>query len=157
MPIIPLSHVLSVDDDEDSGEILALLMKSHQVAVTTAYSSAEALSRIKSNCFDLYLLDVWLPGLNGFELCRLIRESDLETPILFYSGAAYHADKQKAFAAGANAYVAKPDVEGLMETMLALLNGEKSDDVTARWVGAQPPSAEGRFASSFFSLNTASD
>lgn len=157
MPFTPLSQVLSVDDNEDAVEILSLLMKSYQVEVTSVRSSAEALLKIKSDSFDLYLLDGWIPVLDGFELCRLIRESDSTTPILFYSGAAYETDKQRAFRAGANAYVIKPDVEGLIETMLELIAKAKVDNAQPRWVGNSMSAMETRFASQFFSAKTASD
>lgn len=67
------------------------------------------------------MLDGWLPGIDGFELCKQIREFDSVTPILFYSGAAYDTDKEKGIAAGANAYVTKPNVEGLIQTILDLI------------------------------------
>lgn len=121
MPSRTLSHVLFVDDDEDSGEMLSLLFKSHRIEMTCAKSAAEAWPKIESGSFDLYLLDVWLPKIDGLALCRQIRERDSTTPILFYSGAAYETDKQQGIAAGANAYVSKPNVEGLIETMVALI------------------------------------
>jgi CheY-like chemotaxis protein len=157
MPFTPLSQVLSVDDNEDAAEILSLLMKSHQVEVTSARSSAEALLKIKSNPFDLYLLDGWMPGLDGFELCRLIRESDSTTPILFYSGAAYETDKQRALVAGASAYVTKPDVDGLIETMLELIAKARVDNAQLLWVGNSMSATETRFASQFFNAETVSD
>jgi len=140
MPTTTLSRVLCVDDDEDAGEMLNLLLKSHGIEVTCARSAAEAWLKIKVECFDLYLLDAWLPQLDGFEFCRQIRESDSNTPVLFYSGAAYDADKQKGIAAGANAYVTKPDVEGLIETTVDLIAKAKANDVAAPWVVKPAPS-----------------
>jgi len=142
MPSTTLSRVLCVDDDEDAGEMLSLLLKSRRIEVTCAQSAAEAWLKIKAECFDLYLLDAWLPQLDGFEFCRQIREFDSNTPILFYSGAAYDADKQKGIAAGANAYLTKPDVEGLIETISNLIAKGRADDVAARWVGNQRRQAE---------------
>ena len=69
---------------------------------------------IQAERFDLYLLDTQLPDLDGFELCRRMRNLDPQTPILFFSGAAYESDKQKGFEAGASAYVTKPDIEGVI-------------------------------------------
>jgi CheY-like chemotaxis protein len=54
-------------------------------------------------------------GLDGFELCRQLRTSDPHTPIVFFSAAAYDTDKRRAIQAGANEYVAKPDIIGLLE------------------------------------------
>ncbi len=135
MPSNTLSRVLCVDDDEDACEMLSFLLKSHRIDATCVRSAAEAWLKIKAECFDLYLLDVWLPQLDGYEFCRQIRELDSKTPILFYSGAAYDADKQKGIAAGANGYVIKPDIEGLIETMMDLIAKAKAYNVAARWVG----------------------
>jgi len=58
--------------------------------------------------FDLYLLDLWLPDGIGLELARAIREVDNETPIVFFSAAAYETDRFEAMQAGAQAYLTKP-------------------------------------------------
>ena len=157
MPSNTLSRVLCVDDDLDACELLSLLLKSQQIDVTCAQSAAEAWPLIKAQCFDLYLLDGWLPQLDGFEFCRQIRAFDSKTPILFYSGAAYDADKQNGIAAGANAYVSKPDVEGLIETVRALIAKAKAADVATRWVVNQRRPAERSLSAQFFSFSTASD
>ena len=106
--------VLCVDDDEDSREMLSLLLKFWRIETKTVGTAAEALSLMQAERFNLYLLDTFLPDLDGFELCRRVRALDTQAPILFFSGAAYEADKQKGIDAGANAYVAKPDVEGVL-------------------------------------------
>jgi DNA-binding response OmpR family regulator len=106
--------VLCVDDDEDSREMLALLLKHWRIETKSVGTAAQALSLIQAERFDLYLLDAFLPDLDGFELCRRMREFDPHTPILFFSGAAYEADKKRGMEAGANDYVSKPDVEGML-------------------------------------------
>ena len=152
----PLSQVLFVDDDEEAGEMLSLLLKSQRIEITCAQSAAEAWLKIKAQSFDLYLLDAWLPELDGFELCRQIRHCDSRTPILFYSGAAYDADKQKGIAAGANAYVTKPDLDGLIETMTDLIAKANADAVAARWV-SNPLPTENWLSSQLFGVKTAVD
>ena len=156
MPSNTPCRVLCVDDDVDACEMLSLLLKSQRIEVTCAQSAADAWLKIKAQCFDLYLLDAWLPKLDGFEFCRQIRQLDSKTPILFYSGAAYDADKQKGFAAGANAYVTKPDLEGLIETTLDLIAKARAADVAAHWVSNQPSPAEKWFSPQLFSVKTAS-
>ncbi len=106
--------VLCVDDDEDSREMLGLLLKHWRIETKTVGTATQALSLIQAERFDMYLLDTQLPDLDGFELCRRMRSLDPETPILFFSGAAYESDRQKGIEAGANAYVAKPDIEGVL-------------------------------------------
>ena len=90
------ARVLYVDNDEDSREMLCLLLRSSRIEVKAVATAAQALSSIQIEPFDLYLLDSWLPDLDGFELCRRIRRLLPQAPILFFSGAAYETDKQKA-------------------------------------------------------------
>jgi DNA-binding response OmpR family regulator len=137
--------------------MLSELLKSHRIEVTCAQSAAEAWPLIRAECFDLYLLDGWLPNLDGFEFCRQIRALDSNTPIVFYSGAAYDVDKVKGIAAGANAYVTKPDVEGLIETISSLIAKAKAADVVVRWVSNECRPVESRFLAQAFSVETASD
>lgn len=111
----PRPRVLYVDDDEDSRDMLPILLNTSRIDARSVGTAAEALALIGAEHFDLYLLDAWLPDLDGFELCRRMRHCDPHTPILFFSGAAFEADKQMGLEAGANAYVAKPDVDGLIE------------------------------------------
>lgn len=111
---IPRPRVLCVDDDADSREMLINLLKVALIEDKAVGTAAHALSSIQTERFDLYLLDAWLPEIDGFELCRRIRDFDEDTPILFFSGAAYEADKKRGIEAGANAYVIKPDISGLV-------------------------------------------
>jgi DNA-binding response OmpR family regulator len=117
--------------------MLTVLLHAYGIDATCVQSAALAWLEIKKRSFDLYVVDGWLPLVDGFEFCRQIRESDSSTPILFYSGAAYDADKQKGFAAGANAYVAKPDVECLIETMVQLIAASRENNLAALRVGSQ--------------------
>jgi DNA-binding response OmpR family regulator len=115
-------RILCVDDDEDTCAMLCGLLGLVNCEVSTTGTAAEALEIIAGGGFDLYLLDNWLPGGSGAELCRTIRESDLTTPIVFYSGAALDSEREEALAAGAQAYLVKPgDLGLLVETVNSLL------------------------------------
>ena len=149
MPTLNSTRVLFVDDDEDACEILKLLMSSCGIDATCARSAVEAWPLIRGQCFDLYVLDGWLPGIDGFEFCRQIRESDSDTPILFYSGAAYDKDKQRGIAAGANAYVTKPDVDGLIEAIADVVTKAKARDVDSPVVINHLPAVEKWFTGGF--------
>ena len=116
MPYI-LPRVLCVDDDEDSRVMLVTLLRLALIEAKAVGRPAQALSLIQSEPFDLYLTDARLPEIDGFELCRRIRDIDPITPIIFFSGAASAADKKKGIGAGANAYVIKPDLDGLLSTI----------------------------------------
>jgi DNA-binding response OmpR family regulator len=114
MPFNPQPRVLCVDHDEDSRDMLSTLLKLSRIEAKAVATAAQALSLIQGERFDLYLMEAWLPDLDGFELCRRIRDFDPYTPILFFSAAAYDADKKRGIEAGANDYVSKPDVDRLV-------------------------------------------
>jgi DNA-binding response OmpR family regulator len=142
MPPNPQARVLAVDDDEDACEMLQVLLESHGIDAKCVRSVAAAKLALAVETFDLYLLDSWLPQVDGFEFCRQLRASDSHTPIVFYSGAAYDTDKQRGLAAGANGYVAKPDVEALIETISNLIANARTEVVGRDWEAARGPSPE---------------
>jgi DNA-binding response OmpR family regulator len=87
-----------------------------------AENNDSALLLARSNQFDLYMIDNWMPGGSGIDLCKKLREFDSNTPILFYSGAAFDRDKQEAFASGAQGYLTKPvDSDELVKEVIRLI------------------------------------
>lgn len=118
-------RVLCVEDDADTCAMISSLLGLINCDVTSAGTAAEARDKIRNGHFDLYILDNWLPGGSGIELCREIREHDQTTPIMFYSGAGYDSDRAAGLSAGAQAYLVKPaDIAGLLEVARHLLDGE---------------------------------
>jgi two-component system, OmpR family, response regulator len=113
----PRPRVLCVDDDEDSRVMLVTLLRLALIEAKAVGTAAEALSLVQAEHFDLYVLDGWLPEIDGFELCRRMRALDPHIPILFFSGAAYADDKKKGIEAGADAYLTKPDIYELVGTI----------------------------------------
>ena len=101
-------HILYVEDDEDTRELVMYVLVNSHYTVVAATNGDEALMLARTNNFDLYVIDNWMSGTSGIDLCRKLREFDSWTPILFYSGAAFETDKQQAFAAGAQGYLVKP-------------------------------------------------
>ena len=132
MPSDPLPRVLCVEDDEDSRLMLIALLRTALIDAKAVGTGAQALSSIQAERFDLYLLDSRLPDLDGFDLCRQMRDFDADTPILFFSGAAYEADKKRGLEAGANAYVVKPDFDGLLGTINQFVSRAESASVHTR-------------------------
>jgi DNA-binding response OmpR family regulator len=109
MQSLPLHRrVLFIEDDADTRELVSFVLRRENYEVVLAADSEEALSAAVEMSFELYLIDNWLPGESGIDLCRRLRQFDRRTPILFYSGAAYEQDKRAAFAAGAQGYLTKP-------------------------------------------------
>src|SRR6267154_1655752 len=104
----PGPRILCTEDDADTREIINLILSNAGYKVICVGESEEALQLARSEFFALYLVDSWLPGLSGIELTQKIREFNQTTPILFFSGAAYEADRESAFQAGAQGYLIKP-------------------------------------------------
>lgn len=115
-------RILYVDDHEDSAEMLRLMLSAEDVEVQIAQSVEEALAKAKAHEFDLYVLDKRLPDGSGTDLCRMLTAVTPGVPCIFYSGDTYEIHRQEAMAAGARAYVPKPDVDALIETVHRLLS-----------------------------------
>ena len=118
----PNCRILYVDDHEDSAEMLKLLLLPMSYEVHSARTVEEALQRARAEQFDLYVLDKRLPDGSGVELCRQLNVLTPGVPCIFYTGDAYEVHRREAVAAGADAYVSKPDVEGLIETVHKFLS-----------------------------------
>jgi len=121
MTFNPKLRILYVDNNPDCCEMLGTFLEYSKIETQFANSAAQALSAIQAQRFDMYLLESWLPGISGFELCSRMREADPDTPILFFSSAAYEADKLRGLEAGANDYVSKPEIDTLLGSIAKYL------------------------------------
>jgi DNA-binding response OmpR family regulator len=101
--------ILLVDDDEVLRGSLEEQLQLHEEFVTASCSNAsDAIERAKSEYFDVILLDVGLPDMDGREACRLMRRAGVKTPIIMLTAADSDADTILGLDAGANDYVTKP-------------------------------------------------
>jgi DNA-binding response OmpR family regulator len=112
-------RILLVEDEEDSRELVALTLAEYKLTFARGFD--EGLFAARRGYFDLYILDNWAPGGSGGELCRLIREFDPHTPILFCSAAAYARDIREAIRAGARDYLVKPVIPDDLRQAVARL------------------------------------
>ena len=104
-----LKKILMVDDDPDLREVLAdQLVLTEDFDVFEAEDGASGLERAKEALYDLVLLDVGLPDMDGRELCRLMRKQGVKCPIVMLTGHDTDADTILGLDAGANDYVSKP-------------------------------------------------
>eukprot|EP00611_Tribonema_gayanum_P005420 TRINITY_DN14648_c0_g1_i1.p2 TRINITY_DN14648_c0_g1~~TRINITY_DN14648_c0_g1_i1.p2 ORF type:complete len:230 (-),score=66.37 TRINITY_DN14648_c0_g1_i1:81-770(-) len=102
-------RILLVDDDTALRTSLAEQLELHEEFVAVpAPDGGQALEKIKTEHFDLILLDVGLPDIDGRELCKLIRKSGARSPIIMLTAAASDADTILGLDSGANDYVVKP-------------------------------------------------
>ena len=124
-------RILIVDDDEDLVEMLSDQLKLHEeFQVVLAMSAAEGLEVTKQCNFDMILLDVGLPDMDGREVCRLMRRAGVRAPIIMLTGADTDADTILGLDAGANDYVTKPFKLGVLLARLRahIRQHERSDD-----------------------------
>jgi DNA-binding response OmpR family regulator len=104
-----LKKILMVDDDADLREALAdQLVATEEFDVFEAADGAEGLARAREQHYDLVILDVGLPDMDGRELCRLMRKQSVRCPVVMLTGHASDSDQIHGLDAGANDYVAKP-------------------------------------------------
>jgi CheY-like chemotaxis protein len=104
-------RILCIEDDPDTRDLIAFVLTDHGFQIVCTHSTDEALQLAKTQDFDLFLVDNWMPGLSGPDLTRKLREFNLTTPVLFYSAAAFESDKEAAREAGAQGYLVKPVLE----------------------------------------------
>jgi len=102
--------------------MMKLLLSQEDYEVVTAKTIKEAIELAKASEFDLYVLDRHLPDGSGLELCQQLTQIRPGVPCIFYSGDAYDIHRSEALAAGADAYVAKPDIDRLIESVRQLLS-----------------------------------
>jgi two-component system alkaline phosphatase synthesis response regulator PhoP len=117
-----MPQVLLVEDDRHLVRILGDLFRNHGYEVEVALDGATAVQIARVQPFDLMILDVMLPLLNGFEVCSELRRGGVETPILMLTARDQMTDKILGFKSGADDYVTKPfDVNELLARVQALI------------------------------------
>ncbi|HEV8427647.1 MAG TPA: response regulator [Pyrinomonadaceae bacterium] len=121
----PKCRVLCVDDHRDTSDMLQLLLSEEDYTVHTAATMEEACRMAKNTEYDLYVLDKRLPDGTGIELCERLLIISPNVPCIFYTGDAYEIHRREALAAGAAAFVAKPDVDGLINAVHELLSNSE--------------------------------
>ncbi|MEO1603124.1 MAG: response regulator transcription factor [Pseudomonadota bacterium] len=101
--------ILLVDDDDDLREALSeQLVMTEDFDVFEAGNGAEALDKVREAIYDLVILDVGLPDMDGREVCRLLRKQGVKCPVIMLTGQSSDSDTILGLDAGANDYIAKP-------------------------------------------------
>jgi DNA-binding response OmpR family regulator len=102
-----VTSIVYVDDDEKLARLTARYFESHGVRVTLAFDAREGIATVLRERPDVILLDVMLPGGDGFEVCRQLR-GRIDTPIIMITARDEEADRVMGLEGGADDYVAKP-------------------------------------------------
>ncbi len=124
-------RVLIVDDDSTLLQMLSEQLQLHEEFTTVgARSGAESLDLAKTDYFDVIILDVGLPDIDGRQVCRLMRRNGVTSPIIMLTGADTDADTILGLDAGANDYITKPFRLGVLLARLRahIRQHERSDD-----------------------------
>ncbi|MEF2560441.1 MAG: response regulator transcription factor [Eggerthellaceae bacterium] len=123
------ARILIVDDEPSITEFVSYAMQKEGYETEVASDGEQALMKIEDQHFDLFILDIMLPGIDGYELCRRIR-AKMSTPILFLSARDTELNKVVGLELGADDYLAKPfGVRELLARTRALLRRSHGSDV----------------------------
>lgn len=125
------ARILIVDDEPSITEFVSYAMQKEGYQTEIASDGEEALRKIEQQHFDLFILDIMLPGIDGYELCRRIR-AKMSTPILFLSARDTELNKVVGFELGADDYLAKPfGVRELLARTRALLRRSQGNEMVS--------------------------
>ena len=125
-------RILIVDDDDEIRELLEFDVSHSGYFVDTASDGLEGLNKALNNSYDLILLDVMMPKMNGFDVCKNIRQAKLSIPILMLTAKGTIDDKTEGFDCGADDYLVKPfDIQEVLLRIRVLLRRNHIEETSS--------------------------
>lgn len=122
-------RILVVDDDNEIRELLEFDIGQSGYYVDTAKDGLEGLNKALNNTYDLILLDVMMPKMNGFDVCKNIRQAKLAVPILMLTAKGTINDKTEGFDCGSDDYLVKPfDIQEVLLRIRVLLRRNQTEE-----------------------------
>jgi CheY-like chemotaxis protein len=118
----PNPRVLYCDDDSDTREMMRLWLECQRFDVVVPNDPLDCLNFTADDKVDVYVLDNRMETMCGVELCKQLKSAHPQTPVIFYSGAAAPKDVDEGLAAGAHAYVTKPNFDKILEAIRTALS-----------------------------------
>lgn len=119
--------ILVIEDDSDLQSLFCKTLQKNNYMAIGAANAMDALKILDSEYIDLIISDVMMPGMNGFDFVKSIRDSHIEIPVLIITAKGTIDDKQAGFFAGADDYMVKPiDINEMLFRVNALLRRAKS-------------------------------
>ena len=123
------ARILVVDDEPEIADLVEVYLKSEGCTVFKCGTGTEALAVVRNQALDLAILDVMLPGMNGFSLCETIRRTDQKIGIIILSAKGQEQDKIRGLSIGADDYMTKPfSVLELLARVRSLLRRTKEEE-----------------------------
>ncbi|HEX6996977.1 MAG TPA: response regulator transcription factor [Gammaproteobacteria bacterium] len=130
------ARILVVDDEEHLAEGIRENLEAEGYRADVAHDGLEGLAKVRAEHYDLIVLDVMMPNMDGLELCEQIRREGRQTPVLFLTVKGDAADRVRGFEAGGDDYLAKPfHLRELLLRVAAILR-------RSAWYGAAADSLE---------------
>ncbi|MEC8969031.1 MAG: response regulator transcription factor [Bacteroidota bacterium] len=131
-------RILLVEDEEHLHEAIKMNLEMENYIVNSVYNGKNAISKFKEGRYDLVILDVMLPGINGFDICESIRLEDKQTPILFLTSKNTSQDRVNGLKAGGDDYLGKPfNLEELLlrsENLIKRSLSSSNEDLSDKFV-----------------------
>lgn len=119
-------HILCVDDDKNTRLVFKALLENEGYTVSLAACGDEALEILENEHIDLCVLDIMMPGMDGYEFTKTLREQENDLPILMVSAKQLPEDRKKGFLSGIDDYMSKPvDTQEMVLRIHALLRRAK--------------------------------
>ncbi len=118
--------ILLVDDDPDACALFRMVMKHHNLSAEVLGSAESALEYLQTHNPDIVIMDIFLPGLDGFHALKQIRKASLAPNSRFIATTAYYTDdtEQEVYSRGFDGYIPKPfDAAGLADYLQRVLDG----------------------------------
>ncbi len=126
-----MKHILIAEDRPGSGSFFAVVLEYEGYAITEAVDGQEALEKAVAESFDLCLLDLQMPRLDGFAVVKALRQMPKfsQVPMVALTASAMQGDRERALAMGFSAYIAKPvDIVFLRSELARLLDLKPADN-----------------------------
>ena len=134
-----MPHVLIVEDDAHIRDLIVLHLGLEGLQATAVADGREALQRVSTTPFDLVVLDLMLPGVDGISICRALRRSgpNQDVPVLMLTARREESDKVLGLESGADDYLVKPfGIRELMARVRALLRRPRASQIVAAAAGS---------------------
>jgi len=124
-------NILLIEDDEKISKLVKELLEEDSYHVTQSFDGDDGYSKIIEKKYDLILLDIMLPKLNGYKVCRQVRSAGITTPILMLTAKSGEYDLEEGLDTGANDYLKKPfssvELKARIRALLRNNNFEKNE------------------------------
>ena len=122
-------RILCIDDDTNTSDWIKIVLRGAKVgcSVVTVANGFDAVRQLNGGGFDLCILEYALEDMTGVQLCALIRQLGMDVPVMFFTALSRPVDKRRAFAAGANEYLCKPDDLNIFpDAVVGLINRNRT-------------------------------